>query len=57
MTVPSRQRSSPVVVVYLDHVINYLRGNHRRVSVLQEDDPDTIARGEPAARDLGRQLV
>jgi multimeric flavodoxin WrbA len=46
------------VVSYLNHVINYLGAIAiEGLYAALEDDPDTITKYEPAARDLGRSLV
>lgn len=46
------------VTGYLNHVFNYLGVTTvGEVSVALDDDPEALDRAEPAARDLGRQLV
>lgn len=46
------------VVGYLNHVLNYLGlTTVGGMSVALDDDPEALDRAEPAARDLGRQLV
>lgn len=46
------------VVGYLNHVLNYLGVTTvGGMSVALDDDPEALDRTEPAARDLGRQLV